>query len=103
MERKDTTLAIDFGTTNSLVCVYNHNKIECVSSGSHNEQGNNLIPSFVEYTKTGVVVGKSAKSNLGRNSRFVVAAVKRIIGLTYEEYEKLENLKIIFNFDLFDK
>ena len=94
MERKETTVAIDFGTTNSLVCVYNKNKVECVCPGEYNEQGSNLIPSFVEYAKKDVVVGKAAKRNLGRPNHFVVAAVKRIIGLTYEEYEKLENKNI---------
>ena len=94
MERKETTVAIDFGTTNSLVCVYNKSKVECVCSEEYNEQGINLIPSFVEYSKKGVVVGKAAKSNLGKPNHFVVAAVKRIIGLTYKEYEKLENKNI---------
>ena len=44
--------------------------------------------------KNGVVVGSAAKKNLGRSKKYVVAAVKRIIGLTYTEYKNLQDKSI---------
>lgn len=89
MDLIDHTLAVDFGTSNSSVYL-KKNKLEalCDQTGSY------LFPSFVEYTKTNIVTGFAAKRNLGKSGKFVVASVKRLIGLTYEEYEQLEEKNI---------
>ena len=98
MSDLESTLAIDFGTTNSVVFVHKSGKLEAVPAGTYNtdrnQQGSTLFPSFVEYSKNGVVVGSAAKKNLGRSKKYVVAAVKRIIGLSYAEYEKLQDKSI---------
>ena len=95
----NTIIAIDFGTTNSVGYIYKNGRIEGLSSNQYNKQGVNLIPSFVEYTKYGAIVGSAAKNDFGKpmkknGSKYVVAAVKRIIGLSYEEYEKLQDKSI---------
>ena len=89
----DNTLAVDFGTTNSSAYIWKNEKPEPLSNPD--KQGKNLFPSFVEYTAKGVVVGQPAKTNFGRKKRFVVGAVKRIIGQTYEEYGEMKD-KTIF-------
>ena len=98
MNDLESTLAIDFGTTNSVVFVYKSGKLEAVPAGTYNtdknQQGSTLFPSYVEYSKNGVIVGGAAKNNFGRNNKFVVAAVKRIIGLSYTEYENLQEKSI---------
>ena len=98
MSDPESTLAIDFGTTNSVVFVFKSGKLEAVPAGTYNtdehRQGSVLFPSFVEYTKHGVVVGNAAKNNFGRHNKYVVAAVKRIIGLTYTEYKNLQDKSI---------
>ena len=94
MDDVNSILAIDFGTTNSAVCVYKNEKSDVVPAGTHNDQGSVLFPSFVEYTKHGVVVGNAAKNNFGRHNKYVVAAVKRIIGLSYTEYKNLQDKSI---------
>ena len=81
----DHTLAIDFGTSNSSVYLFKH-KEEMLPD----ENGNYLFPSYIEYIKSTVAVGGVARRNLGRPGHFVVACVKRLLGLTYEEYEKIE-------------
>ena len=81
----DHTLAIDFGTSNSSVYLLKQ-KEEMLPD----ENGNYLFPSYIEYTQRVVAVGSVARRNLGRSGHFVVACVKRLLGLTYEEYEKIE-------------
>ena len=95
MSDLESTLAIDFGTTNSVVYVYKDNNPMAVFAGSYNtnQQGSTLFPSYVEYSKNGVIVGGAAKRNF-RYNKYVVAAVKRIIGLSYTEYENLKDKSI---------
>lgn len=81
----DHTLAIDFGTSNSSVYLLKQ-KEELLPD----DNGNYLFPSFVEYAKGIVAVGDVAKKNLGRPGHFVVACIKRILGLTFEEYEQID-------------
>ena len=98
MSDPESTLAIDFGTTNSVVFVFKSGKLEAVPAGTYNtdehRQGSVLFPSFVEYSTRIPTVGSAAKKNFGRNNKYVVAAVKRIIGLTYTEYENLQDKSI---------
>ena len=96
MSNLESTLAIDFGTTNSVVYVFENDEPKAVFASHYNtsQPGSILYPSFVQYSKNGIVVGSAAKNNFGSNNRCVVAAVKRIIGLTYAEYEKLQEKSI---------
>ena len=95
MSNLESTLAIDFGTTNSVVYVFENDEPKAVFASHYNtsQQGSILFPSFVQYSKKGIVVGSAAKNNFG-NNRCVVAAVKRIIGLTYAEYENRQDKSI---------
>lgn len=88
----ETTLAIDFGTTNSAVYIYRNGRIEPLSNLS--EQGKYLFPSFVEYTPKNVITCSAAKKNIGKKNRYVVSCVKRLIGLTYKQYLDLDEKDI---------
>ena len=90
-------LAIDFGTTNSVVFAYAKNEVKQIWNNQNS--GEFLFPSFVEYTGKGVVVGNAAKLFMGKPGHFVVSCVKRLIGKTYDEYLKLEK-KDIFGCDV---
>ena len=89
----DTTIAVDFGTTNSSIYIWKNGK--CEPLNNPDMQGKNLFPSFVEYTDNSVIIGQPARQDFGKKRKFVVGAVKRIIGQTYEEYENM-NDKTIF-------
>ena len=56
--------------------------------------GEYLFPSFVDYFDKGVKVGNVAKLIMGKRGHFVVSCVKRLIGLRYDEYLKLEKKDI---------
>lgn len=86
----DTTLAIDFGTSNSVVFVYKQSAFEPLVS----ETGSFLFPSYVAYINGSAVTGDSAKGLMGKPGRFVVACVKRLIGQPYSYYEQLEHKDI---------
>lgn len=89
MSLLDHTLAIDFGTSNSSVYVMKNGcELLCDQMGTY------LFPSFVEYTKKGVITGGAAKRNLGKPNKYVVACVKRLIGLTNEEYNQMKEKRV---------
>ena len=80
----DHTLAIDFGTSNSTVYVYKNNSFEALTD----ETGSSLFPSYVMYYNDRIVTGITAKKSMGRDGRFVVGSVKRLIGQPYSYYEQ---------------
>ena len=86
----DHTLAIDFGTSNSTVYVYKNNSFEALTD----ETGSSLFPSYVMYYNDRIVTGITAKKSMGRDGRFVVGSVKRLIGQPYSYYEQLKNKSI---------
>lgn len=93
----EETIAIDFGTTNSAAYIYRNDKAELLPNLS--EQGSYLFPSFVEYDAGSVITCSPAKKNVGKPHKFVVSCVKRLIGLSFQQYTKLEE-KDIFGCDV---
>lgn len=85
----DHTLAIDFGTSNSAAYIFKR-KMEVLTDSN----GNYLFPSYVMYNGDVAVIGNIAKINLGKPGKYVVASVKRLIGLRYEDYEKMDQKNI---------
>ena len=86
------TLAIDFGTTNSTVYLLRNGKEEQLWNNKGSKEY--LFPSFVAYKKDEIVTGFAAKKLFGMERQFVVGCVKRLIGLTYESYLKLDRKDI---------
>ena len=97
-EKLESTIAIDFGTTNSIACIWRNGIIRVIPGDKQGGEGteSNIIPSFVEYTNNKTNVGRAAKTNFGKENKFVVGAVKRIIGKTYKECEENNIDKSIF-------
>ena len=50
------------------------------------DQGSYLIPSYVMYQQGQAVVGTAAMRSFGKDKCYVIAAVKRIMGLNYDDY-----------------
>ena len=85
-------LAIDFGTTNSIAYALINKKR--TQLWNNQISGKRDFPSFVDYSDKGVKVGYAAKTSMGKTGHFVVSCVKRLIGLRYDEYLKLEKKDI---------
>ena len=76
------TICIDFGTSNSSVYFYKEGNLAHLDF----DQGSWLLPSYVMYQQGQAVVGTAAMRSIGRERCYVIAAVKRIMGLNYDEY-----------------
>ena len=85
------TLAIDFGTTNSTVYLLGHGKEEQL--WNIEGIGEYLFP-YVAYKGNEIVTGYGAKKLFGMDRQFVVGCVKKLIGLTYGSYLKLDRKDI---------
>ena len=86
------TLAIDFGTTNSTAYLLRNGKEEQL--WNNEGIGEYLFPSFVAYKGNEIVTGYGAKKLFGMDRQFVVGCVRKLIGLTYESYLKLDRKDI---------
>jgi len=70
-------VGIDLGTTNSVVAIAREGK----PAALHDETGKALVPSVVAYPAAGgVMVGDEARLLMTRESKNVVASVKRLMG-----------------------
>ena len=76
------TICIDFGARKSSVYFYKGGKLVHLDF----DQGSYLLPSYVMYQQGQAVVGTAAMRSFGRERCYVIAAVKRIMGLDYDEY-----------------
>ena len=86
-------IAIDFGTTNTMAFGRQKDQIrvDVISAREYGTQDKDELPSYVAYRKiTEPIVGVRARKYIPDDKYHVIAAVKRILGLTYEEYAKME-------------
>lgn len=76
------TIAIDLGTTNSAVAVYEGGDYKIIP----NSEGKNTTPSVVAFTDKGeVLVGESAKRQAVTNPLNTIDSIKRIMGMMFDE------------------
>jgi len=84
-------LGIDLGTTNSVAIIYNDktNEIDTVKV----DGGDEILPSAVNYSEEGVIVGQEAKAGAIIYPETTMVSVKRFMGTTEPialgEYSKL--------------
>ena len=82
---KETILAIDFGTSNSVAYLLQNGEAKQVNDDIDSDL--HLFPSLVAYTN-----GQVSSCNLAKRGRsdrrfkYIVSCVKRLIGLTYAQY-----------------
>ena len=69
-------VGIDLGTTNSLVAVVRSGSPETLVD----DQGRDLLPSVVHYTRDGLRVGHDAKREADQDPQHTIASVKRLMG-----------------------
>ncbi|KAK7295728.1 hypothetical protein RJT34_18640 [Clitoria ternatea] len=76
-------VGIDLGTTYSCVAVWQeqHNRVEII----HNNQGNNITPSFVAFTDHQRLIGEAAKNQAATNPENTIFDAKRLIGRKYSD------------------
>lgn len=69
-------IGIDLGTTHSVVAIASDARAEAI----HDVHGRAVIPSIVQYTKSGVTVGHEARRAYGEGEAGVIASIKRLMG-----------------------
>lgn len=75
-------IAIDLGTTNSAVAVYEGGDYKIIP----NAEGKNTTPSVVAFTDKGeILVGESAKRQAVTNPLNTIDSIKRIMGMMFDE------------------
>lgn len=86
----DKTICIDFGTSNSSVWYYRNDRLCQLDF----DQGSYLFPSYVMYQQGKPVVGSTAKNCFGNDNSYVIGAVKRLLGLNYDEYLRYQDTHV---------
>ena len=98
VKKSDSILAIDFGSSNSVACLLKKGHKQVVNDNT--ESGIVAFPSFVEYKGNDILTATAAKKRRVKGmTKFCVGCVKRLLGLTWDEYQHLEK-KDIFGVDV---
>ncbi len=79
-------IGIDLGTTNSVVAVVEGGRPKVIP----NRAGGMVTPSVVAFSRNGeLLVGQSAKRQAITNPERTISSIKRFMGRSYEEIERL--------------
>lgn len=89
MTTSNTIIAIDLGTGNSCVSVFENGTYRVIE----NAEGTRTTPSIVTYTDSEVLVGAAAKRQAITNPDNTIYEVKRLIGRKFNDPELQKNLK----------
>lgn len=81
-------VGIDLGTTNSLVASVISGSTEVICD----EDGEALLPSVVQYKPDEAIVGRAAREAQNEDPANTIFSVKRLIGRSSAEVEKIKNL-----------
>jgi molecular chaperone DnaK (HSP70) len=83
-------IGIDLGTTYSCVSYWDKDHVEIIP----NNYGENTTPSWVAFTETEKLVGKSAKKQAASNSRNTIFGVKRLMGKRFSDEDIHDDIDI---------
>lgn len=83
MEEK-LVCGVDLGTTNSCIAAWKNGKAVVVPSCI----GTNTIPSCVEFTECGIIIGSIAEGKKNANHSNTIFDIKRIIGKKYDSVKE---------------
>lgn len=85
----EVIVGIDLGTTNSLVAYMKDGAPVCVKDDLHK---NTLVPSVVHFASDGsILVGDAAREKLITDPAHTIYSVKRLMGKSYNDVQKLES------------
>lgn len=76
-----TTIAIDLGTGNSCVAIWENGQARVIE----NAEGARTTPSIIGFNKSEVLVGQTAKRQAVTNPERTVFEVKRLIGRRFDD------------------
>ncbi len=74
---------IDLGTTNSLIASVRSSEAKTLND----ENGQSILPSIVNYSSDGLVVGEQAKSLAEQDPENTVISVKRLLGRSLDDIQ----------------
>ena len=74
---------IDLGTTNSLIASVRSGEAKTLND----ENGQSILPSIVNYSSDGLVVGEQAKSLAEQDPENTVISVKRLLGRSLDDIQ----------------
>ena len=74
---------IDLGTTNSLIASMRSSEAKTLND----ENGQSILPSIVNYSSDGLVVGEQAKSLAEQDPENTVISVKRLLGRSLDDIQ----------------
>ncbi|KAG0336342.1 ATPase with role in protein import into the ER [Podila humilis] len=84
-----TVVGIDFGTTHSCVGVVKNKTLEIIAS----DQGSRCMPSYVAFTKNGILIGEAARDQMAENPTNTIYGVKHLFGLPFHDKHVQEAIK----------
>ncbi|MBK9257037.1 MAG: Fe-S protein assembly chaperone HscA [Saprospiraceae bacterium] len=88
-ENKEIIVGIDLGTTNSLIAYISDGSPVTVKSGNGK---NSLTPSVLYFDENNeITVGEEAKAHLIKDPERTIFSVKRLMGKSYKDVDKLRS------------
>ena len=89
MKKKQSALGIDLGTTFSCAGIWENNNVKIIE----NEYGERTTPSIVCFSEDNIYIGKDAYEYKKLNPSQSVFAIKRILGLNFNDKNVQEDIK----------
>ena len=86
MDELDSTLGIDFGTSNTSIFCRKRGRVTQLEI----DKNNKLLRSAIRYTEKGIICGESAIAK-ANEADLLVLSVKRILGVKSMDDEEIEN------------
>jgi heat shock protein 1/8 len=98
MSNKQIAIGIDLGTCNSVVGVYQNNRVEIIA----NDIGERIMPSYVSFNNDERIIGGAAKSMSSSNPTNTVYDAKRLIGRNFTDKVIQDDIKY-WSFNVINK
>ena len=87
LQKEEIIVGIDLGTTNSLVAFINSNQQPYALNDT---EGHTIVPSIVYFDPSGeIIIGNAAREHLIDDPQNTVYSVKRLLGKSYSDLEKV--------------
>ncbi|MEP4889895.1 MAG: Fe-S protein assembly chaperone HscA [Aliiglaciecola sp.] len=81
--QRKLAVGIDLGTTNSLVATVRSGSAETLPD----QLGQHILPSVVQYTNDGIVVGEQAKLSANLDPANTIISIKRLMGRSLQDIQ----------------